>query len=292
MVAPAGALHEERLERGVRVLEGWGLRVVLGDALLERQAYLAGADEVRRADVQRMIDDPGVRAVFCARGGYGSQRLVPLLDLGALVRGPKPIVGYSDTTALLNAALAAGVVAIHGPMVADDMAAGLSARSETWLRNVLCDPTYLWEADVPQTVRPGRATGPLAGGCLSLLASTLGTPYAPETEGAIVFLEDVGERPYRLDRLLTQLRQASLLDRAAAVVFGTMATCPRVDGVGPLEVVRACLADLPCPVGFGLAAGHHLPGAEGADNLALPLGVRVTLDTERGRLTALEPAVI
>lgn len=289
VIAPAGAVHEERLQGGVRVLERWGLNVVLGDAVLARQAYLAGADEARGADVQGMLANPRVRAIFCARGGYGSQRLLPLLDLAALVRAPKPIVGYSDATALLTAAVTAGVVALHGPMVADDIARGLSARSEAHLWKMLTDATYQWEVEVPEPIRPGVASGPLLGGCLSVLAATLGTPYAPDTTGAVLFLEDVGERPYRLDRLLTQLRQAGVLARVAGVVFGTMATCPRVDDVGPLEVVRACFADAPYPVGFGLPAGHHAD--EGSDNLALPLGVRVTLDTTQGWLRALEPAV-
>jgi len=288
VVAPSGAVDEERLRTGVALLESWGLRVELGGAVLERKAYLAGADEAWRADLQRMLDDPGVRAVFSARGGYGSQRLVPRLDLAALTRHPKPIVGYSDATALLNAAVGAGVVAIHGPMVADDMARGLSPRAAAQLRTLLTDATALWEVEVPVAIRRGRATGRLLGGCLSVIVTTLGTPYAPDTDGAILFLEDVWERPYRLDRLLTQLRQAGKLQRLAGLVFGTLATCPPVDGVGPREVVEACCADLAYPVGFGLPAGHD-PGGE---NLALPLGVEVALDTERGRLVALEPAVV
>lgn len=290
MVAPSGAVDEEALGAGVKVLEGWGLRVVLGNGVLERRAYLAGDDVVRRGDLERMISAPEPRAIFCARGGYGSQRLLPQLDLTPLASRPKAIVGYSDATALLNAAVARGVVAIHGPMVADDMARGLPRRSEDHLRRVLMDADFLWEAEVPETVRPGRATGRLLGGCLSVLNATLGTPYAPDTDGAVLFLEDVHERPYRLDRLLTQLIQSGKLDRVAGLVFGTMATCPPVDGVGPLEVVRACCATLLCPIGFGLPAGHAAPN-DGYENLALPLGIEVMLDTERGCLSALEPAV-
>lgn len=293
VIAPAGAIDEDRLQAGVRVLEGWGVRVVLGRGVRQRSAYLAGDDAVRSEDVQRMIDDPVVRAVFCARGGYGSQRLLPTLDWTTMQRHPKPLVGYSDVTALLNAVVTAGVVAVHGPMVAKELAAGLAARSEAQLRGVLTDPTYLWRADVPQTVRPGRAAGRLLGGCLSVLAATLGTPFAPETGGAILFLEDVGERPYQLDRLLTQLRQAGKLAPLAGLVFGTFAGCPSIEGTGPLDVVRACCADLPCPVGFGLLAGHDTgPGDGGMENLALPFGVQVELDTERGHLRALEPAVV
>ena len=291
VIAPSGVVDETRLAAGIRVLEGWGLRVTLGASVRARQAYLAGADDARRADVQRMMDDDEVRAVFCARGGYGSQRLLPLLDLGPLAAHPKAIVGYSDATALLNAVVRAGAVAVHGPMIADDLATGLTPRSVERLWAVLSDPGYLWEDEVPETVRPGCADGRLVGGCLSVLAATLGTPHAPDTAGAILFLEDVHEFPYRLDRLLTQLRQAGKLDRIAGLVFGTMAACREVAGVQPLDVVREFFADAPYPVGIGLLAGHD-PGPTERQNHALPLGVRVRLDTERRRLVALEPAVV
>jgi muramoyltetrapeptide carboxypeptidase len=291
VIAPSGPVDEERLQVGIKVLEGWGLRVQVGSAVLARQAYLAGSDDARLADLQRMIDDARVRAVFCARGGYGSQRLLPRLDLGRLARHPKPVVGYSDATALLNAAVAVGVSAVHGPMVADDIARRLSPRSEEHLRSLLTEPAWLWEAEAPVVVRPGRARGRLVGGCLAVLAASLGTPYAPDTDGHVVFLEDVAERPYRLDRLLTQLRQSGKLDRAAGVVFGTMSACPPIDGVGPLDVVRSCCGDLRCPVAFGLPAGHD-PNGAGCENLALPLGVEVELDADAGRLRALEPAVV
>jgi len=291
VIAPSGVVDAERLARGIAVLEGWGLRVEVGRAVLDRHAYLAGDDGARLADLERMIADARIRAIFCARGGYGSQRLLPRLDLRPLGGAPKPVVGYSDATALLNAAVAAGVVAFHGPMVADDVAKGLSARSLRHLHAVLTDPGLRWEVETPATVRGGRARGRLVGGCLAVLVAALGTPWAPETDGAVLFLEDVAERPYRLDRLLTQLRQAGKLDRIAGLVFGTMAACPPIDGVGPLDVVRACCADLPCPVAFGLPAGHD-PRPERCENLALPFGIEVELDADRGRLVALEPAVV
>ncbi|HJQ82483.1 MAG TPA: LD-carboxypeptidase [Candidatus Binatia bacterium] len=291
MIAPSGAVDADRLARGVAILEGWGLRVEVGNAVLERHTYLAGDDRVRLADLERMLDDDRVRAIFCARGGYGSQRLLPLLDPERLARGPKPIVGYSDATALLNAAVGAGVVAVHGPMVADDLARGLTERSAAQLHGVLTDPAWQWEVEAARTIVPGRARGRLVGGCLAVIAAAVGTPWAPSTDGAILFLEDVAERPYRLDRLLTQLRQAGKLDRLAGLVFGAMAACPEVDGIGPFEVATACCADLSCPVAFGVAAGHD-PRPSGCENLALPLGVQVELDTERGRLTALEAAVV
>jgi muramoyltetrapeptide carboxypeptidase len=291
VIAPSGAVKPDRLHAGLEVLEGWGFRVLLGDAVFDRRAYLAGSDEARLGDLVRMLGEPDVRAIFCARGGYGSQRIVPALDPAMLAGAAKPIVGYSDATALLGAAVRAGVVAVHGPMVADDMARGLPSRSAAHLLRLLTDASYAWEVEVPVTIRSGWATGRLVGGCLSMLATTLGTPHAPDTEGAILFLEDVHERPYRLDRLLTQLRQAGKLASLAGLVFGTMAACPTDDGVSPVDVVRSCCGDLHCPVGFGVPAGH-VPRGLPAENLALPFGVRVSLDTERGRLVALEAAVV
>jgi muramoyltetrapeptide carboxypeptidase len=291
VVAPSGAIEEARLGAGIAVLEALGLRVVTGESVLARRGYLAGPDAARGADLQRMLDDPDIRAIFCARGGFGSQRLVPTLDLTTLRRQPKPVVGYSDTTALLIALARADVVGVHGPMVAVDLARGLTARSLAHLDRVLSDPGYLWEAEVPVAIRPGRATGRLIGGTLSVLVTTLGTPYAPDLDGAIVFLEDVHEWPYRLDRLLTHLHQSGKLDRAAGVVFGTMEACRTLDGVTAIDVIREIFADAGYPVGLGLPAGHSSASAE-VENLALPLGVQVELDVDAGRLAALEPAVL
>jgi len=291
VVAPSGVVDEARLAVGLRVLEGWGLRPRVGAAVLERRAYLAGSDAVRLADMSAMLADPDVRAIFCARGGYGSQRLVPSLDLDRLREDPKPIVGYSDVTALLGAVLSRGVTAFHGPMVAADMARGLTLGAERCLWTTLTDPDARLEAPVPTAVRPGRAHGRLVGGCLSVLASTIGTPWAVKTAGAVLFLEDTHEWPYRLDRLLLQLRQSGLLAGVAGVVFGTMATCGGTHGVVALDVVREAFAGAPFPVGFGLPAGHD-PAERDVDNLTLPFGTQVELDVDGGRLVALEPAVV
>jgi muramoyltetrapeptide carboxypeptidase len=319
VVAPSGVVAPERLAAGIRVVQGLGLQVVAGDAVLERHAYLAGPDERRRADLQRMLDDPAIRAIFCARGGFGSQRIVPSLDLRGLARDPKPVIGFSDVTALLSALVGAGVRAFHGPMVAADLAQGLSARSRHHFVRLLMDPEYRWTIEVPVAIRPGCARGPLVGGCLSVVASLLGTPWSPRLDGSILFLEDIDEWPYRLDRLLTQLRQAGVFARVAGVVFGAMTACRSshdieptdvvrarlkaglhggldaivVSGgvsVGPYDVVRAAFADAPFPVGVGLPAGHDRAERD-LENLALPLGARVELDCDRGRLAALEPAV-
>jgi len=291
VVAPSSPIEEERLAAGLRVLEGWGLVPRLGESVLAREAYLAGPDSARRRDLTAMLVDPDVRAIFCARGGYGSQRIVPSIDLRVLHGDPKPIVGCSDVTALLAAVVQEGVAAFHGPMVATDVARGLTARSATHLWSTLSDAGFQFQAEVPTPIRPGRATGRLVGGCLSVIATTLGTPWALDTDGAILFLEDVHEWPYRIDRLLLQLHQAGLLDRVAGVVFGTMAACRSANGATALDVVRDAFADAPFPVGFGLPSGHD-PAETGVENLTLPLGLTVELDVDAGALVALEPAVV
>jgi muramoyltetrapeptide carboxypeptidase len=291
VVAPAGRIEPDRLHAGIAVLEEFGLRPRLGNAVLDRRGHLAGSDEARLADLRSMLADSEVRAVFCARGGYGSQRIVPALVLDGLRDEPKPIVGYSDVTALLAAVVGHGVAAFHGPMIATDLARGLTPHSRSWLWSVLSDPDVRLEAPVPTAVRPGRARGRLVGGCLSILVTTLGTPWAIDATGAVLFLEDVNEWPYRIDRLLLQLRQAGVLEGVAGVVFGTMATCGSAHGVSALDVIREAFADAPYPVGFGLPSGHARTETA-IENLALPLGTTVELDVEAGRLVALEPAVV
>jgi muramoyltetrapeptide carboxypeptidase len=278
------------LARGIAALEAMGFRVRVGRAVGERCGYLAGSDTARLADLQAMLDDPSVRAIFCARGGYGSQRLVPHVDWSGMRRTPKVVVGYSDATALLLAALRVVGTAVHGPMVADDLARGLTSAASEHLRRLLGDPEYRWRDAAAVCVRPGRAEGRLVGGCLSVLAATLGTAHAPDTRDAVLFLEDVNEPAYRLDRLLLQLRQCGALDAVAGVVFGRLEGCGAHDGVTPLDVVRDHFAESPYPVAFGMAAGHSAAASE-VTNMALPLGVRVALDATQGHVIACESAV-
>jgi muramoyltetrapeptide carboxypeptidase len=291
VIAPAGSVDEERLRDGLTALEAFGLRPRIGRSVLARRGYLAGSDAGRLADVVTMLGDPEIRAVLCARGGYGSQRIVPAIDFSVLRADPKPVVGYSDVTAVLNAAVAAGVGAFHGPMVATDLARGLTPRSADSFLAALFDPAVRMVAEVPTAIRPGRGRGRLVGGCLSIVVTLLGTQWAIDTAGAILFLEDIAEWPYRLDRMLLQLRQAGAFERVAGVVFGTMATCRGSHGLAPIDVIRAAFADAPYPVGFGLPAGH-VPAEADAENLTLPLGTMVELDVEAGTLVALEPAVV
>lgn len=290
VVAPAGVVEETRLLAGVEAVRSLGLEVRLGASVRARDGFLAGTDDARLADFVGLWRDPSVRAIVCARGGYGSQRLVPRLA-AELVGRPKLIVGYSDVTAILSVLVTAGIVCVHGPMVANDLARGLDPGAKEHFARLLFEPDYRWEAVVPEPIRPGLARGRLVGGCLSVLAATLGTPWAVDTSGAVLFLEDVHERAYRLDRLLVHLRQAGALDDVAGVVLGTFEACKPFDGVSPRDVLYDHFRDAPYPVAFGLRAGHLLD-EEDVRNWALPLGVEVELDADRGMLRALEGAVV
>ncbi|MFJ7290953.1 S66 peptidase family protein [Streptomyces collinus] len=292
VVAPSGPVPEERLEAGLDILRGWGLDPVVAPHVLDRQReldYLAGTDEQRAADLQAAWCDPSVAAVLCARGGYGAQRMVDLLDWAAMrAAGPKVFAGFSDVTVLHQAfATCLGLVTLYGPA-----AAGVdflkNARAQGHLRATLFEPESVRTLTaVPPggtALVPGRARGVTLGGCLSLLASDIGTPHArPGARGGLLLMEDVGESPYRLDRYLTQLLRTGWLDAAAGIVLGSWADC------GPRERLRAVFADrlggLGVPVVEEFGFGH----GEGA--LTMPLGAVAELDTEAGTLTLDEPAL-
>ncbi|MGW0608943.1 S66 peptidase family protein [Streptomyces sp. NPDC002788] len=291
VVAPSGPVPEERLQAGLDILRGWDLDPVVAPHVLGRHdelGYLAGTDEQRAADLQHAWCDPSVAAVLCARGGYGAQRTVDLLDWDAMrAAGPKVFAGFSDITVLHQAfATRLGLVTLYGPA-----AAGVdflkNARAQEHLRATLFEPeTVRTVTAVPggAALVPGHARGVTLGGCLSLLASDLGTPHARAgARGGLLLMEDVGESPYRLDRYLTQLRRAGWLDGVAGILLGSWEAC------GPYERLRAVFADrlggLGVPVveefGFG-----HCSGA-----LTMPFGLVAELDAQAGTLTFDEPAL-
>lgn len=275
VVAPAGAVDEASLDAGIGVLENAGFRVRLGAAVRKKFGFLAGTDAERAADVHDMFCDPGVKAIIAARGGYGSGRLLPLLDPTVFRAHAKIFIGHSDISFLLNDLVQrAGVVAFHGPLIT-----GLHQRPDATehLLTMLTTERIGWHEAAQEVVQPGMAEGPLAGGCLSVIVATLGTPYALQPRGCLLFLEDVNEKPYRVDRMLTQLRQAGTLDEVAGVIFGEMSGCVAAESerVSVRDVIAQAFADAPYPVAFGLPSGH------GAGTLTLPLGVRARLAGER-----------
>ncbi len=289
VVAPAAAVEREYLERGVGALTAMGYRVKVSGHALDRAGILAGTDATRAAELTAFFADPSIKAIFAARGGYGCGRLLPLLDFGAIVRTPKVFVGYSDETYLLNAMVErCRMVAFHGPMVAMDLARGLTPAARAHLSRLLSGETAGTALPARATLRPGTAEGPLIGGCLSVIVAMIGTPWEPNFDGRILFLEDTGEKAYRIDRMLTQLRQAGALRRVAGIVFG--AIHPADGSERERELIAHFLADqvadLSCPVLCGIEAGH------GSEHFTLPLGVNVRLEGASRRLIFTESAVM
>jgi muramoyltetrapeptide carboxypeptidase len=288
VVATAAAVDREYLERGVRVLAGLGFRVRVSSHALDRTGILAGSDQDRAAELAAFFADSSINAIFGARGGYGCGRILPLLDFAEIARTPKIFLGFSDATFLLNALVAKSALAcFHGPMVAMDFARGVTRRSLDQLARLMRGEAQGFELEAREAIRPGTAEGELIGGCLSVVVAMLGTPWAPGFDGRILFLEDTGEKAYRIDRMLVQLRQAGVFDQVAGVVFGGMRPVEGSEQERALiaEFVADQTAALPCPVLFGIEAGH------GTENFTLPFGVRVRLESDRRRLVFAESAV-
>jgi len=298
IVAPSGPVPADQLEAGLKRLHAWGYRTALGGAVLDRRGYLAGTDDERAADFNRLWADPAVEAVICARGGYGAMRVLERIDWDLIRRHPKFFCGFSDITALhLAMAREAGLVTFHGPMVAAFGAA--EEYNAAGLRRALQEPGPLGEIPWPDpgeegtprplTVRPGVAEGRLAGGNLSLIVSLLGTRWEPDFTGCIVLLEDLDEAPYRVDRMLTQLLLAGKLQRAAGILFGDSPTCwhgpPGRPSLTLPEVLDDLMAPLGVPVLYGFPCGH------GPHRATLPLGVQVRLDADHATLAVLESAL-
>jgi len=280
VVAPAGACRAKDLEPGLAILRGFGLVPVLSDVLLERQRYLAGGDEQRAAALMKAFVDPSVAGIVCARGGYGAMRILPHLDFAIITAHPKRLVGFSDISALLSAVGArAGLVCFHGPTLASLAAADGVTR--TGLKRMLCDrPALNLSLRQGRVLVEGIAEGRLCGGNLTTLCHLVGTPFAPGFAGGILVLEDRGEAPYRIDRMLTQLRLAGVLEGVRAVVLGDFSDCGPVRGLRPVFEDR--LGDLGVPVISGLKAGH------GQRNFTLPLGLTARLDTGQKTLKVME----
>lgn len=292
IIAPASHFEKEQLEKGAALLENsFGLRVKWRDDIFSRDGYLAGSDQRRKAEFQEAFEDTEVSGIFCARGGYGSSRIIQDLDNEIVRSNPKVFVGFSDITMiLLWLNVISDLVVFHGPMVAGRMAKTLSAEETELIRKVLfsADPAgSIGKTAGTKTLKSGTARGRLIGGSLSMLVSTIGTPSQPDTNGAILVLEDVGEKPYRIDRMLHHLKQSGLLDPVAALVWGEFNRCDANDKNqrSTLQVIEEFTAASGVPSIYGLPFGH------GEENRILPLGAAATLDAERCELSIVESAV-
>jgi muramoyltetrapeptide carboxypeptidase len=300
LVAPAGAVFETvEVEASQEVARAFGLEPRLGAHVRDRHGYLAGTDEDRAADVNRFFADPSVKAILAIRGGWGCARMLPLLDWDTVRRSPKVVAGFSDITAL-HCGLAArtGLVTFHAP----DGVSSWPSFSADLFRRVVFEGEAVTMSNPPGTqdrlvqletrtrvIAPGKGRGRLVGGNLTVLSTLVGSPYVPYLDGAILFLEDVGEDIYRVDRMLTQLRLAGLLDRLRGFVFGSCSKCePGERSYGSLtleEVLDEHVRPLGVPAYQGAMIGHQ------ARQFTLPVGIKVEIDAAAGTITMLEAAV-
>ena len=273
IVAPASPVTREEFDRGVEEIRRLGFVPVYDESVFARERYVAGPPAVRAAAIHAAWRDPSIAGVIGVRGGYGSAQILPLLDRDEARRAAKPFIGYSDLTSVLTfLTLGCDLVAFHGPMLAGRLGRGAAGYDEASFVGTLCRREPLGELAPPghESVKPGEAAGPLLGGTLTQLLASLGTPFAfAPPQGYVLFLDEVDERPYRLDRMVTQLAQTGVLARASAVVIGELPKCDEPSGD---PTARAVMGDLfaafPGPVLIGFPSGHTTGPA-----MTLPLGV-------------------
>ena len=300
LITPASAVSREAFEKAIENLEGFGFKVKYSDNMRVRKGFLAGTDKQRLQDLHVMFEDSEVSGVVCARGGYGSGRLLPHIDYDLIKRNPKVFVGYSDITALLYAIHAkTGLVCFHGPVGAStytDFTADqfervlIKGKSKTTIERPNAWDDIEDKAYQLVKINPGEASGTLVGGNLSLIVSLMGTPYDTDK---IVFIEDVGESPYRVDRMLTQIINSGKLNTAKGVVLGVFNDCETKPddpdfslSLSLREVLEDRFSNLNIPVIYGLPIGHI------GDNATLPFGAKAELDVDKAKLTLLENGVI
>jgi muramoyltetrapeptide carboxypeptidase len=277
IVAPASNIQRSLLEAGCLALQNMGYRPIYSESIFDQDLYFAGSLERRIRELERMFARDDVQAILCARGGYGSNYLLGRVDLNIVRNHPKIFMGYSDITSLLTWFTdATGLVTFHGPMVTKDFQPdGLDIGS--WQNATSGCSEWELQFSGSDQVKPlleGKAEGFLHGGCLSMLAASLGTPYEIQTQGTILFIEDLATKPYQIDRMLMQLKLAGKFEAVAGIVFGEMVDCIQAakQGYTLEEVILRVLGDLNIPIAFGLPSGHVTGG-----NITLPIGVRAAL---------------
>lgn len=293
LIGTSGVIPEDRLEKGIEFVKKLGLNPVVGDSCKGKYGYLSGSDHLRAEDFNRFFRDENIAGVFCMRGGYGAPRILDLIDYDMVKKNPKIFIGYSDITALhtvLNQKC--NLVTYHSPMPSTEFYKGVDQYTlDSFLNNIMeneevkgKDKIIKNPQKMPVTVVSGVAEGELTGGNLSLIVSLMGTPYEIETKGKILFLEDIDEEPYRIDRMITQLRLAGKFHDAEGIILGSFANCEAKNPEKSLsleEVIRDILVPVGKPLIKDLIAGHCLP------SLTLPLGKKIKLDADKGILEIL-----
>ena len=293
IIAPASHFNGDDFNAGCDALRSLGYQPVYDSSIFDRELYFAGSAERRVRELEQAFEDDTAKAILCARGGYGSNYLLDKVDISKIAANPKIFVGYSDLTSLMTCFYdRAGLVTFHGPMLAKDFAKSDGVDLPSW-RFALEQQTSFHPA-ANSTLKPlarGKAEGILYGGCLSLLVESLGTPYEIHTSGTILFIEDVGTKPYQIDRMLMHLKLAGKLNQVRGLVFGEMLDSipAAAQGYSLEEIILRVVADLDVPVAYGLRSGHV-----SRQNITLPMGVNASLlvDTSGAELEILEPATI
>ncbi len=282
VVSPAGPAEQRHLDRGLQTLQNWDFKVKLGRQARGREDYFSGTDRQRLRDLVKAFSDPAVKAILCTRGGYGSGRLLPHLPYSSIAKNPKIFLGFSDLTAVGWAIFArTGVVTFTGPLVSE-LGEGLPDLTHHSFQDLLLSaqpPEYLWNHSL-EVIRPGEAAGRLFPGCLSLIVTLLGTPYCPNLTGAILLVEEIDEKPYQIDRMLTHLKNAGILRQISALLIGRMVNCwpaqPRAEHLQIGDILLDLTSDHPIPILTNIPYGHH------PERLTLPLGTRVEVSSTAG----------
>lgn len=291
VIAPASSAQPDRIEQGLAALRARGFVVTPGEHACGKQApYFSGTAAERLADLHAAFADREVKAIFTTRGGYGSNYLLEDLDLDLVRKNPKPLVSYSDLTAVQTWLLdQTGLPAFHGPLVAGDFSRDNGVHDASLDAALSGGTVEAGATEGLRVLKPGRAEGIVYGGCLSILTASLGTPFAPQTEGKLLFIEDVGAKPYQIDRMLRQMILAGKFDGVSGIVFGEMLDCASPHTAADFldRVILRVLDWFEGPIAIGLRSGHV-----SRENVTLPFGIRAELTLEgEPRLRYLEPAV-
>jgi muramoyltetrapeptide carboxypeptidase len=284
IVAPAGPFDPEKFMKGKTVLESMGFQTFFDEGIFQKHGFLAGTDTQRANQVNRLFAEPAVQAIACARGGYGSMRILSFLDFETIQQHPKIFLGFSDISALLSVLYdQCGLVSFHGPVV--------TTLAKATKKTIMTMKTAL-TSDVPleltpedgEVIKSGECSGLMAGGNLTTLCHLVGTSFAPNLKGKILLLEDVGEMPYRIDRMLTQMKLAGCFNGIVGLILGAFKECGHLNEIGEIFENIFEDADIPILAGFDMGHGEH--------NLTIPMGLSATLDTDRQRLLFHEPATV
>lgn len=297
VIAPASApASQDKIDKGAEYLERLGYRVKLGKNVRAIRGYLAGTDQQRAADINEMFGDKRVKAIMVVRGGYGSPRLLPLIDYGLVKRNPKVFVGYSDLTALQLALFTkTGLISVSGPMVGVEMFKGIDPFTEENFWKVVTSTKKLGVMMNPdgrplESIHKGIASGILLGGNLSLVTSIAGSPYLPSFKNSILYLEEIEEECYRFDRMMNQLKLAGIFKDTKGILIGELTDVKPSDTTKPFltaeEVLDDYLSPLKKPILKGLVYGHV------ARKLTMPVGIRARMDANAGSIELIEPAVV